>query len=278
MCKRFLVTGIICLLAVTSAQATTLTADFNFSGSGSPSSGNTGMGFNSVSGGSPGTSGWQLPDFYVLNEIGNGPTTPGYRLQPVSAEPGLTNATLAWRSVELVARIDETETPDDPRSSYGMAAEVNTLSHKYLVGLRVKDNGGSFTTTVDIFDNQTGGLTHPPLRGSHSFNSATNTFHTYNVELNASNLLDVYVDGSKVLSDLTPGFGAGAVDLAMGDLRGSWGANIDPQTGQNDPAVFPNARGHIDRITFSTEQIIPEPATIGLLLTGGLMALRRRRG
>ena len=263
MFKKTLVTSLICMFVAATAQATIIEAEWSVSGGpGSPG----GIGFNYNTGGSPGTSGWTGDNEFTINEIGNGPTSPQYRL-----DSGHANASIEWLNTELVATVFATETPGDYRSAYGLAAELKNTLWKYLVGVRVADNGnGTFTTMVDIIDNQTGPLTHPPLRHSHVLSDTQINPHKYNVEMNgATGELTLYVDDVQVATGLQAGFGLGTtpVDLAVGDLRGSWGS----------PTVHPNAHAHIHRVAWSDEVIIPEPATISLLLGGGLLAVRRRR-
>ena len=222
-----------------------MAAEWLLAGPGSPASGNTGMGMPYNTGGSPGGTGWGNDGFFTLNEIGNGPTSPQYRLDP--AHP---NASIPWRNIEFVATVYETEDPSDYRSSYGCAAELKNLSHKYLVGVRVKDNGdGTFTTTVDLIDNQTGPLTHPPLIHSHVLSDTQINPHKYNVEMDGTGMLTLYVDDVQVATGLQAGLGAAAVDLAVCDLRGSWGS----------PTVYPNAHADIDRVAFSTQSILFPP-------------------
>lgn len=239
-----------------------IAAEWLLAGPGSPSSGNTGMGMPYNSGGSPAGTGWGNDGFFTVNEIGNGATSPQYRLDP--AHP---NASIPWRNIEFVATVYETEEPNDYRSSYGCAAELKNLSHKYLVGVRVKDNGDStFTTTVDLIDNQTGVLTHPPLIHSHVLADTQINPHKYNVEMDGTGMLTLYVDDVQVATGLQAGLGAAAVDLAVCDLRGSW----DPGGATE---VFTNAHADIDRVAFSTQSIVsppvPGPPVMKTVLGGG---------
>ena len=267
MRSKLLVVAGILLAMFASAQAVTVEAEWSVSGGpGSPG----GFGCSYTTGGSPGGTGWTGDEIFTINEIGHGGTSPQYYMNPTHA-----NAQVQWMNSEMLLTAFATETPGDYRSAYGAAVQVRNASLKYLMGVRVTDNGDStYTTTVDLIDCQTGSLTHPPLIGSYVLPDTGRNQHRYNVEVTnvATRAVSLFVDGNPTpVITGTAGAGIGLpptpVELGIGDLRGGW----------NSPTVFPNAHVELNRVAFSTEPIIPEPASMLILLCGSVFALRKRK-
>jgi formylglycine-generating enzyme required for sulfatase activity len=248
MNKKVILIVMVCLAMPSFVQAVSVNADWKLSGgTGSP----TNFGCLYDAGGSSGTTGWFGDEIFTINEIGNGATSPKYYLDPCDI-----NAQIEWLNAEMVVTVNATEIYSDYRSSYGAAVEVRNSTLKYLMGVRVNDNGDStYTTTVDLIDCQTGSLTHPPLIGSYTLSDTAINSHRYNVEVTnvGTRAVTLYVDGNTtpvITGTAGTGLGTPPVELGIGDLRGSWGSS---------PTVYPNAEAYFDSVTFSTDTIMFKP-------------------